>query len=258
MGEINQHLFKFAFFPEYEKSIKYLAEELADKEEWNYSTSSKNNYPILKSYLEFTFRKLKQEKKVVYTSDNKFSCFNTGLVTSNLENIYAFFIKYRNPRSNSSPYFFKAFLKESDNQLLEKFSDNLPDIANYFDAPELLIYNPKLKLIVNYDHIIQDNINRFPSNLQAADNREVLRQLIGSINEIKKLVRTNYKIAVPQYYNGNYQLLLPLNLTTGSSNPDLALVVHKLNSTTYTARTCLTLRMAYTTQEKLLDLKVIG
>ena len=56
---------------------------------------------------------------------------------------------------------------------------------------------------------------------------------------------TNYKIAVPQFYNNKFQLLLPLNLTVGSPNPDLALVAQKLNNKTYTARTCLTLRMAY-------------
>lgn len=55
----------------------------------------------------------------------------------------------------------------------------------------------------------------------------------------------NYKIAVPQYYDGKIQLLLPLCLTSGSPNPDLALVVHRLNDKTYTARTCLTLKMAY-------------
>ena len=62
---------------------------------------------------------------------------------------------------------------------------------------------------------------------------------------MKKKVRSNYKVAVPQYYDSKIQLLLPLCLTSGSPNPDLALVVHKLNDSTYTARTCLTLEMAY-------------
>ena len=68
---------------------------------------------------------------------------------------------------------------------------------------------------------------------------------MGAIDEVKKKVRTNYKIAVPQYYDGKIQLLLPLYFTSGSSNPDLALVAHKLNDNTYTARTCLTLKVAY-------------
>ncbi len=109
----------------------------------------------------------------------------------------------------------------------------------------MLLFNPKFDLIPDIDHIINDNLTRFPVHLQNTDKLEIRRQLIGAIDEAKKKVRTNYKVAVPQYYDGRIQLLLPLNLTTGSPNPDLALVVHKLNDTTYTARTCLTLKMAY-------------
>jgi Domain of unknown function (DUF3825) len=239
-------LFKFAVYPSYNNAIKFLAEDLAAFEEWDYSDSHEKKFTILKNYLEFTFRKLKQENKIAYTSDNKYACFNTGLVTDNLEDIFAFFEEYRNPRPGSTvPFCFKAFLKESDNNILRNFSGNIPDIANFFEKPELLIFNPKCRLIPDIDHIIQDNILRFPNHLQGAGDSELRRQLIGSIDEIKKKVRTNYKIAVPQYYDSKIQLLLPLCLTAGSPNPDLALVVHKLNDDTYTARTCLTLKMAY-------------
>ncbi|MBE9467764.1 MAG: DUF3825 domain-containing protein [Bacteroidetes bacterium] len=242
----NYELFSFAVYPNYNNAIKFLAENLASNEEWDYSDAREKKHPILKNYLEFTFRKLKQEGKVVYTSDNKYACFNTGLVTDNLEDIFAFFEQYRKPRPGSTiPYCFKAFLKESDNNILRHFSDNIPDVANFFEKPELLIFNPKCKLIPDIDHIIQDNISRFPAHLRSADNGELRRQIIGAIDEIKKRARTNYKIAVPQYYDGKIQLLLPLCLTAGSPNPDLALVVHKLNGDTYTARTCLTLKMAY-------------
>jgi hypothetical protein len=242
----NSELFKFALFPGYDNSIRFLAETLADNEDWDFSDTVNKRHTILRNYLEFTFRKLLQEKKVAFTSDNKFASFNTGLVTDNLEDIYAFFEEYKNPKPGfTTPYCFKAFLKRSDNQLLRQFSHNLPDIADYFDKPELLIFNPKCDLIPDLDHIIGDNISRFPSHLQSADDAELRRQLIGSIEEVKKKVRTNYKIAVPQYYDGKIQLLLPLCLTSGSPNADLALVVHKLNDKTYTARTCLTLKMAY-------------
>lgn len=242
----NSEIFSFAFFPSYNNAIKFLAENLASYEEWDYSDSNQKTYSILKNYLEFTFKKLKQEGKIIYTADNKFASFNTGLVTNNLEDIFAFFEEYRNPRPGSAvPFCFKAFLKESDNNILNNFSNNLPEIANFFDKPELLVFNPKCNLIPDIDHIINDNISRFPPHLIHADNGELRRQLVGAIDEIKKKVRTNYKIAVPQYYDGKIQLLLPLCLTAGSPNPDLALVVHKLNENTYTARTCLTLKMAY-------------
>jgi len=219
----NSELFSFAVFPSYNNAIKFLAEDLASNEEWDYSDSHEKKYPILKNYLEFTFRKLKQEGKVAYTSDNKFACFNTGLVTDNLEDIFAFFEEYRNPRPGSTvPFCFKAFLKESDNNILRNFSHSIPDVPNFFGKPELLIFNPKCRLIPDIDHIIGDNISRFPVHLRGADDGELRRQLVGAIDETRKKVRTNYKIAVPQYYDGKIQLLLPLCLTAGSPNPDLA------------------------------------
>jgi len=237
-------IFKFAYFPKFDQSIEYLAENLAHEEQWDFSDSGSKKYSILKNYLEYTYRRLKQESKIEYTKENNQAAFNTGLVTKNLEDIYAFFEKSTSSHGGA-PFCFKAFLKESDNKMLKYFSESTPKVANYFEKPEELLFNPELKLIVNIDHIIDDNKNRFPTHLQTADPAELRRQLTGSTEEIKKKVRNNYKLAVPQYYNGKFQLLLPLCLTNGSPNPDLALVVDKLNKTTYTARTCLTLKMAY-------------
>jgi isocitrate dehydrogenase kinase/phosphatase len=245
MSAYQNELTKFAIFYKYEDAIRYLAEDLADKEEWSFSGSSKN-FAILKNYLEHTFRKINQDKKFVYTADNNYSSFNTGLVTSNLEEIYALFEKNKRPSNvNSIPWCFKAFLKKSDNQILKYFSQNFPERADYFERPDLLIFNPKCDLIPDVEHIIDDNKDRFPTHLQKSDPAEIQRHLDGAIDEVKKKVRTNYKIAIPQYYGGRIQLLLPLCLTTGSPNPDLALAVHSLNDKTYTSRTCLTLRMAY-------------
>lgn len=246
MGSYRSELFKFAFFPKFDDAIEYLANKLADPEEWDFSDATVKKNAILKNYLEFTFRKLNGEKKVCFTRDNKNTAFNTGLVTPNLEEIFALFEEYQGSESgNRSPFYFKAFVKKSDNRFLNFFADNIPEAADFFDKPEQLIFNPKCDLIPDIDHIISDNKERFPAHLQQADAAELRRQLTGAIDEARKRVKTNYKIAVPQYYGGRIQLLLPLCLTSGSPHPDLALVVHKLNNKTYTARTCLTLKMAY-------------
>lgn len=234
-------LFKFAFFPNYKASVEYLATKLADTEKWDFGTHT--NYSILKNYLEYTYRKLRDENKIVYTSDNKFSCFNTGLVTAQLEDIFALF--EQNHGSGSSPYVFRCFCKESDSLFLRNFSSNIPIRADFFADPSSLIFNPNCKIIPDIDHIITDNKHRFPTYLQASGEGHMRRQLIGAIDEVIKLVKTNYKIAVPQFFNGRTQLLLPLCLTPGSKNPDLALVLYKLDDKNYCARTCLTLEMAY-------------
>ena len=240
-------LFNFAFFPKYEENIEFLAVQLADPEKWSFSSDtsqSKSGYPILKNYLEYTFRRLRQENKISFTQNNNYACFNTGLVTPNLEDIFAFFERNRDPKP--SPYRFKVFLKKSNRDIIQHFANNLPDTANYFENPGLLLYNPRCKIITDIDHIISDNQERFPLHLRNVEEAELRRQLIGSIDEAKKRAQTNYKIAVPQYFRGRIQLLLPLRLTQGSQNPDLALVVDQMvNKTVYSARTCLTIKLAY-------------
>lgn len=156
--QFNSELFKFSLFPNYDNAISFLADSLADKEAWDFSDSASKNNSILKNYLEFTFRKLQQEKKVAFTADNKNACFNTGLVTENLEDIFAFFEEYKNPRPGyTTPFCFKAFLKKSDNNILRHFSQSIPDVANFFDKPELLIFNPKCDLIPDLDHMAYNN-----------------------------------------------------------------------------------------------------
>ena len=240
-------LFDFAFIPNYNQAVEFLAEKLADPEDWDFSDSNKKSYSILKNYLEHTFRKVQSEGKIAYTDKNDYACFNTGLVTKNLEPIFAFFEIYKNPKvgQKSPQFFFKGFVKESDIQFLRVFPDKHPEIADFFQKPEDLIFNPSCKLIPQIDHIIGDNLDRFPAHIQALDENERRRRLEGAIEEVKKRVKTNYKLAVPQFYNNHIQLLLPLNLTPGSPNPDLALAIYKLSPDTYTARTCLTLKMAY-------------
>jgi len=46
--EVKLELFKFAYFPKYHDAIKYLAEELAKKEdEWDFSDTKVVNHSIL-------------------------------------------------------------------------------------------------------------------------------------------------------------------------------------------------------------------
>lgn len=237
-----RQLLDFCYFPKFDESFEYLAQK-ADPEPWDFSNSSKQNKSILKNYLEFYFRKIKSENKIQYSANNNWACFNTGLYTPNLEFIYALMEKNRNP--DKQPYVLKAFCSESDSLLIMRFPGCLPEPADFFSNPENLIFNPSCKIVPQIDHIIEDNIDRFPKHFAGLPQDEVRRRIIGAIDEAQRKVRSNYKIAVPQYYNGKIQLLLPLCLTPGSQNPDLALATHKIASGTYTARTILTLQMAY-------------
>jgi hypothetical protein len=134
----------------------------------------------------------------------------------------------------------EKFAKESDRELTH-FAAR-PDIADYFTNPTELLYDVRIDLVVDIDHVIGDNKDRFPTELQA--NEFAMRSALdGAIAAAKRRVRRNYKTAIPQYYRGSLQLLLPLCLVK-PERADLALVVAKENQV-YRASTVLTLDMAY-------------
>ena len=228
-------LFDFAWFMDFHAKIEEL-KNLAMPEDWDYKKNPLGTNPILENYIKHTFKKLEQEGKVLVQGD--YAVFNTGLVTSFQEEIFALFQK--NKRMGSQPWFFLGWRKHSERDLM-RFS-SLPDVANYFDNPADLLYDTDIELRLNINHIIDDNLSRFPASYQTMDKYQVGTILQGTIDDAKRRIRRNYKTAVPQFYNGKIQLLLPLCLTS-KADADLALVVEKENGV-YRASTCLTLDMA--------------
>lgn len=228
-------LFDYAWIPNFFDKIKEL-KDMAMEEEWDYRKHPSGKEPILVNYIKHTFIKL-YEEGTIYVQNN-YSVFNTGLVTPLQEEIFA--LLQKNKKESKQKWYFIGWRKQSDRDLL-KF-EILPDCANYFDSPSDLIYDTKLELRSNINHIVEDNIDRFPQALQTMDRLLLCSLPEGTINDAKRRVRRNYKTAIPQYYNGKLQLLLPLCLTSKMS-ADLALVVEKENNI-YRASTCLTLDMA--------------
>lgn len=238
-------LFEFAFVPEVDKQLAGLA-ALAEQEDWSYHhTQHEHPYPILYNYVRYTYRKVGEESKIALSEDGQFACFNTGLVTPNQEPIYASF--ETNRREGAQPWFFKDWFRKGQWEL-SKFPE-LPDLASYFDDPSYLVLDTRKDFRVNVEHIIEDSKERFPEPYNSMENFQLQTFLKGAIDNAKERVRRNYKTAIPQYYRGQIQLLLPLCF----SNPqraDLALVVER-HSTFYRASTCLTLDMAYNNARQL-------
>lgn len=229
-------LFNYAWFLDFPTSLSDLS-LLAMDDSWDYSGKPTGKFPILFNYVHHTFSKLKDENKII--EEANYSIFNTGLVTSNQEEIFGFFETNKKPGSKIK-WFFKGWRKKSDKELM-KFS-KLPEVANYFDNPADLIYDIRLDLRINVDHIINDNKDRFPETLKILDDYQLGNILQGTIDDAKRRVKRNYKTAIPQFYKNKLQLLLPLCLQS-KSKADLALVVEKENDI-YRATTCLTLDMA--------------
>jgi cold shock CspA family protein len=245
-------LFRFADMGNEAKWLNALAGK-AEPENWNYgeTPSTHSEFPVLRSYIVYTFARLEHEdaqtpgrKIAIGKSGNlPYACFNTGLVTRNQEEIYALFAG-KDAKADARHWRFDGFHAESDNQMLGKFQ-SYPELTNYFDDPSVLLYDRRCELYMDIDHIINDNISRFPPELKS--NPHLARQaLIAARTMTQKRVFRNYKTAVPQFHRGAVQLLLPLCLMS-PGRADLALVVSRKSTEDrqYRGETVLTLDMAY-------------
>lgn len=231
MGELHEDI----YFGDVNQKYNELA--ALSKENWNVNGRTDNH--ILKNYLKYTYKKLEEEGKIV--KDATKGIFNTGLFTEYYEPIYAYL--EANTAGGTQPYYLKSFSTPYD--LGTMGICKLPERANYFEQPELLVFDAKCDINVQYKHILSDqyNVDRIPDEIKAAKNIQYI--FSGAIEAMKKRVTANYKIAVPQYFNGKIQLLLPLCLVDPEV-PDLALVVTKNSAGNfYQGHTCLTLDMAY-------------
>lgn len=226
--------------PKFDENIEELA-DVVEKEDWEHrSTVSSVSHPVLRNYLTYTYRRVAEEKKVAITPDEEFACFNLGLITERQEPVFILFQKNKLPTRDAYWHFWKFCRKgEWD---LNRFP-SLPDMAHYYDDPSGLVYDSRKELRVNVEHIIADNLERFPAELQSMNTYGLQNLVKGAIDSAVERVRRNYKTAIPQYYQGTIQLLLPLTLTD-PAKADLALVAERFSGF-YRAATCLTLDMAY-------------
>ena len=118
-----------------------------------------------------------------------------------------------------------------------------PERANYFEKPELLLFDWHYPIDVYYKHILDDERNKSRLPKEFLNSNNMVNILNGAIDTMKKRISSNYKLAIPQYYEGKIQLLLPLCLMS-DNKPDVAIAVTK-KETCYQGHTCLTLDMAY-------------
>ena len=150
--------------------------ELADKaleEKWYYGAANAaeaENYPILKNYLAYTFKRLAIEDKILFgnTTDpehagEEYAAFNTGLVDKKYEYIYALFKK--NTMSPQPYWYLLDFVVagEQSGKTLARLFYPLPKRADYFENKfQNMVYDTSTQLLCDYTHIIVERISRFP------------------------------------------------------------------------------------------------
>lgn len=232
------------------RKLDFLA-NMAQEEQWSYEGECDKR--ILYNYLCYTYDRIKEENKIAVTQDNENMCFNTGLLTENGADIYAHFIPNKNKNAKEGQLWFLSGFRQRTDAIMRKFQ-NYPDIADYFTEPSDFIYDKKLKIEIDYDHIIDDNYDRFV-NIGLTDKYMIQGLLENAVKRITEKVKRNYKLAIPQYYTdkltgiAKIQLLLPLFLQS-KNIADLALVVDK-DEYRYVGKTILTLEWAYVNSRRI-------
>ena len=267
----------YAMVANWEDRLQSLA-SLAEPERWKYLyVPTKERLPILDSYIRQTFSRAYDQQKVMEAE--KLTCFNTGLLTPGQEEIFGVFsISERYVRSQpisamNKKWWLRSWARSGDNMLTEFME--FPSLADYWQDPKELIFDPKHQVQLNLDHIIKDNLNRFPEELggrldknnvpvdledQSSEDDDIdqaegplgEQQIIpintrnaleGAMKHSVRLAQRSYRIAVPQFYRQRIQLLLPLYLRD-TTRPDLALTLER-HGDWYRAATVLYTDWAY-------------
>ena len=241
-----ESLFDLIFIPHIDDRLEELA-GLAEKEEWSYHrTHSDHLKPILYNYIHYTYKRLAEEGKIAVSDDAQFIAFNTGLVTPNQEPLYALSNHNHLPDARQL-WHFQEWCRRG-HYAMTRFSQ-LPEMAHYFDDPTALVFDTRKEMRCNIEHIITENKERFPEPYRTMENYALQTFLKGAIDNARERVMRNYKTAIPQYFHGKIQLLLPLCIGDPHT-ADLALVSED-HGAFYRASTCLTLDMAYNNARQL-------
>lgn len=229
------NLFEFTYCGNYNRQIEKLSKMSPEK--WSFGDTNDNG--ILKGYLENTFKRLYEEGKVI--EKKEYAIFHTGLFNRYYQPIYAYFVPNLVPDRQN--WYLDGFY--TDYSLLKAKITELPERAAYVEDPADLVFDTKLPIVPQYEHIFGDeeNAQRLPENVRSSGMR--LQLFDGALRQTRRILESDYKAAIPQYYNHTIQLLLPICLQN-SGVPDLALACVKTpDGSKYLGRTCLTLRMAY-------------
>ena len=160
-------IFDYAMVGEWGSRLQVLADR-AERERWTFRcVPDASPFPVLDSYIRYTFLQVHEQAKIA--ESDRLSCFNTGLLTANQEEIFGVFrvSDLFDPREPVGPgnkkWFLTSWARAGDRQLTDFL--RLPDLATYWSDAAELVFSPNLQVQLNLDHIIRDDFNRFPTEL---------------------------------------------------------------------------------------------
>lgn len=227
-------LTNWAYLKHYQSTFEKL-KKMALDERWFYKEQNPDfPYPILSSYLHYTYYKLRQETGKILER-GKYSVFNTGLVDNRYEPIYALFEKNT---THTQPWKLVDFCIPGEGyagkELVRNFKD-MPKRTHYFSDVSDMLYDTRAgEPELDMRHILLDNTRRLPLSFLSENppkdfslkNPEILtiekryqyykdlaeaikkdtktyrnltNRLKDAINLVIKRIEWNFKTAIPMY-----------------------------------------------------------
>lgn len=203
----------------------------------------------LRVYCEANLSIAVNEGLLYQDPNGRFVVWRVGhLVTTDGLPIYMYFVK--NVIENRQPWFYVGTL--AARRLVIKYRpygggeeeriliDNPPRAPDY-RYPE---YHPEYKIEYQWAHFLEEHESRMKQYLPEIVNPRTLYVAIFGATELSHRLQRH---AVPQYYRGRYQWLLPLYITRSDlSRPDLVAALEEDSDRgVYVARTLLPPEAAY-------------
>lgn len=227
-------------FERFSDGVTFLEEIAASTipETWSFKNdATKGNYPILKSYLENIFKRLKCEMKdgkagkIVYSKDGKWLLFNSNLLDKFFHEVLIV-VEVRKQRNGESILMNPRRVRNRSQLMTLGFDRDVKAVQpSFFENVEEVIFQPSWLIDRDFDtfsHIIEDRLARFPSEMQREASDTLARKLDDAITFAVEIAQRNYKFIVPMYrpQKNKIQLLMPIYLKGSySSMPDFALIL---------------------------------
>lgn len=249
------------YFDEWRKGLEFLEDIAINSipESWRYKNKkSPINHPILKSYLENIFERLKKETidgdmtKIIYSENKKHIMFNTNLLDKFFHEILI--VAEVQKADNGEENYFNPFrLKSITEQIKLKFKkDIIPTPPKFFESVNEVIFQTGWAIDKDFDaftHIIEERQERFPDEYQKEGTDALARRLDTAIDYAIEIAQRNYKFIVPMYrpQTNSIQLLMPIYLNgTYNEQPNFALILTPdSENEIYTPETILPLDAVY-------------
>lgn len=200
---------------------------------WDFTQSKyQNKYlsrpPKLRNYLLYSFARLRDleqnepGKYFLVTTDEQWSCFNSGLQDKHSADLFMIFEKYK-PRQSSvdtaprSDWVYRGAVTSREPAYRNHFGIKHPALAWYSTNSQDYIFNTEYSIDTDiFDHMFERARQRSGFAEDATDE-SVRNYLRGCIENLIPKIRRNYKTAIPVYFieERRMQMLLPFHSSNG-------------------------------------------